>query len=111
MTLPGVRIEPESLACRVVAVDRFGNVQLSARPADLEEAGLAEQAELCVRAAGWSYVFMWGRTFAEVAEGGGIVFADSAGMLSLAVNRGSAAEALALGSGDRVVLTAPPAAG
>ncbi len=111
VTFPGASIEPGSVSCRVMAVDRFGNVQLSARPADLEEAGLAGRAELRVRAGARAHTVARGRTFAEVARGRGVVFVDSAGMVALAVNRGSAAEVFALASGDGVVLTAPPTAG
>ncbi len=107
VVFPGVRIEPGHLHCKVIGIDRFGNVQLSARPADLESAELAGEGQLRVRAAGRGFTIPRGRTFAEVGEGECVVFVDSAGMLALAVNRGRAAQLLGLASGDHVVLAAP----
>ena len=46
-------------------------------------------------------------TFASVPPGEPLLFADSAGMLALAVNRGSAARRFEVGAGARVRLSAP----
>ncbi|KAA2254292.1 SAM-dependent chlorinase/fluorinase [Solihabitans fulvus] len=86
------------LETEVLAVDRFGNVQLAARPADL----LAAPGEL-VRFGADDRV-RYGGTFADVPRGEPVLIEDSAGRLALAVNGGSAATAFAVQPGDVVVL-------
>jgi S-adenosylmethionine hydrolase len=44
----------------------------------------------------------YGRKFSDVGEGELVAFEDSSRQLALAVNRGSAAERLALATGDQV---------
>jgi S-adenosylmethionine hydrolase len=89
-----------SLRVEVLWVDRFGNAQLNAEPADV---------------AGWpSTVSVSGGrvertaarvdTFADIPTGGFGLLADANGLLALAVNRGSAAEELALTEGAELVL-------
>ncbi|MDH4111926.1 MAG: SAM-dependent chlorinase/fluorinase [Actinomycetota bacterium] len=96
--MPGPMVAPGAVGTRVIEVDAFGNVQLSARPIDLESAGIG--APLTVS----------GRTvplvgiFADVAPGELAVIVDSQGYLALVVNRGSAAQMLELKAGSAVVL-------
>lgn len=102
--LPGVRTEEGHVHCKAFGVDRFGNVQLSARPGDLEEAGLSGGDRIQVRVEGRGHDLPLRRTYGEVPVGEGVVIVDSAGFLTVAVNRGSAAEALGVEGGDHVVL-------
>ncbi len=104
VTLPGARIEPGYVHCKVIGVDRFGNIQLSARPTDLAEAGIPSGEEIHVRAGGNGYDVPVRATFAQVEEGEGVVVADSSGFLTLAKNRRHAAEELGIHVGDHVVL-------
>jgi S-adenosyl-L-methionine hydrolase (adenosine-forming) len=108
--VPGVRIEQGHVHCKVFGVDRFGNVQLSARPPDLREAGL-DGDRIQVRVEGRGHVFSLGRTFGDVGVGEGVVIVDSAGYLAVGVNQGSAAEHLGVAGGDHVVLAAAGAPG
>ena len=92
-------VDAGTVGARVVAVDGFGNVQLNARPADLDAAGIVRQAEVSgrrvVRVA----------TFADVPRGDLALIVDSQGFAALVVNGGSASERLGLRPGDAVVLS------
>lgn len=97
--LPPPMVSAGSVGARVVAVDGFGNVQLNARPSDLDAAGIVRAADLAgrrvVRAA----------TFADVPRGDLALIVDSQGFAALVVNGGSAAQQLGLRPGDAVVLS------
>ena len=102
---PGVVVRPGELRAEIIGTDRFGNLQLSVRPGHLEEAGLAEDQELEVHWPGGPPTpIRLVRTFGEVPEGDLALFTDSGGWLAVAVNGGSAAEALAAEPGDSVIV-------
>jgi S-adenosylmethionine hydrolase len=86
------------LGCRVTSVDGFGNVQLNARPSDLEDAGIGR----FLRAGGRAIPRV--QVFADVPEGTLAAIVDSDGYVALVVNRGSAAAMLGLVEGAAVVL-------
>ncbi len=89
-----------SLHTEVLWVDHFGNVQLNVDPAALSEwpKGIRLSGEnlerSCLRV----------ESFSEVPTGGIGVLTDSYGLLTVAVNRGSAAAELALNEGDGITL-------
>ncbi|WP_238016159.1 SAM-dependent chlorinase/fluorinase [Dactylosporangium sp. AC04546] len=89
---PYVERTNSGIIAEVLTVDRFGNVQL-ATTADADVTGVNGQPARS------------GNTFGAVEPGELVVVTDSAGYLSVAVNRGSAAERLNLKPGDRVTLT------
>jgi S-adenosylmethionine hydrolase len=89
------RIEAHALA-----IDGFGNVQLDVSHDQLAGSGL--KMGRAVRVGGQPALFA--RTFADVAEGGLLLYEDAYRTLALAVNRGSAAERLGLTPNDTVVL-------
>jgi S-adenosylmethionine hydrolase len=91
---PVVRISDGVLEAEVVMVDRFGNVQLAAAPDTaarlpnlLSVAGMPARKAL---------------TFSDVPEGQLVLYADSAGLLALAINGGRAAVALSVQPGDLI---------
>jgi S-adenosylmethionine hydrolase len=96
--LPGPMVAPGKVGARVVGVDGFGNVQLNARPADLERAGIGERITVAGRSAPRI------GTFADVRDGALAAIVDSQGYVALVVNRGSAADQLGLAPGDSVVI-------
>lgn len=99
------RIEAGPRAVATVArVDGFGNVILDLYFEQLPESGLRLGRPLTVEVAGGTHDAIYARTFADVAEGGLLLYLDSSGSTALAVNRGSAAEALGLGPGDELAL-------
>jgi S-adenosylmethionine hydrolase len=86
------------LETEVVSVDRFGNVQLGARRADLEALGLAD-GDLVRIAAARTTTATVGTTFGTVPPGEPVLLVDSDGHLAVAVNQGRAADVLGTRSG------------
>ena len=93
LELPSARIEDDVLVAHALTADRFGNVLLSASAEQLGRvAHLGDEVEVAGRRA--RYV----RTFAEVGEGELLVYEDARHNLAIAVNRGSAADELGIGT-------------
>jgi S-adenosyl-L-methionine hydrolase (adenosine-forming) len=93
--VPVADVGESEIHTMVLAVDRFGNAQLNLEHPDLVP---GTRAEIDGRAA------LVATTFADAAQGELILYEDSAGFLAIAVNGGSAAEALALLPGQPVVI-------
>jgi S-adenosylmethionine hydrolase len=104
LELPLARVEADRVVAEVLHLDRFGNATLSVRSEQLEGGQLRLGQALAIEIAGASRAATFARTFAEVPEGAALVYEDSSRRLALAVNAGSAAEALGLRAGDEVVL-------
>jgi hypothetical protein len=95
------------VTCTVLAVDRFGNLELGCTPADLERAGLHDERALEVHSDLASAHARRSETFSDVPPGDLAVFVDSRGWVALAVNGGSAAGSLLVEPKDAVTLSAP----
>lgn len=89
----------------VVWVDRFGNAQLAATPADARAAGIAGAIELT--AAGATYRLHPVGAFAALSGDRIGLLVDANGQLALVCNRRPAATVLGVRSGDVVVLRTP----
>ncbi|MGC9072259.1 MAG: SAM hydrolase/SAM-dependent halogenase family protein [Acidilobus sp.] len=89
------------LQLRVVFVDRFGNLALSATGSDL---ALKEGSLVRVAAGGRSFLARRARTFGDVRAGEWVLYLNSFGFWELAVNQGNASAALGAGIGDEVLL-------
>ena len=98
------RIEPGRVVAHVVSADRYGNLDLDVGASRLPETGLRLGRRLVVDAGGGEHVAVFAFTFADVPAGELLLYEDAYRNLSLAVNRGSAAEVLALAPGDEVAL-------
>jgi S-adenosyl-L-methionine hydrolase (adenosine-forming) len=102
--LPGVipvpRDEDGEVVAEVLWVDHFGNAQLNVGPEDVEAWGerirlrLPESIRTATRAA----------TYGELGPGAVGLVLDSYGLLSVALDRRSAADELGLAAGDAVRL-------
>jgi S-adenosylmethionine hydrolase len=90
-------VEGGEVRAEVVMVDRFGNLQLALRDADVPSVW-ADRLRVWCGDIQWPA--RWVATFAEAAQGELIALVDSAGWLALAVTGGSAAEVLDAGRGD-----------
>ncbi len=90
----------------VLSVDRFGNVQLSIPSAAAAELGIVIGSLMTVRYNRREITAPYLVTFGAAAPGELIAFTDSAGLISLAVRSGSAAEKLSLPPGARVRIAA-----
>jgi S-adenosyl-L-methionine hydrolase (adenosine-forming) len=84
----------------VLDVDRFGNVQLGVRPEAAAALGILRGRAVSISGTPVAY----GEIFADVGAGGLLLYADSDGLLALAVNGGDASVVLALKPGDLVTL-------
>jgi S-adenosylmethionine hydrolase len=107
---PRTTLGDDGLTSEIVGTDRFGNLQLAAGPEDLRALGARPGDPLLVRCQGCTVDARLGATFGDVPAGTQLVHLDSAGRLGLAVNGGSAADALGGRTGD-VTVSRPPATG
>lgn len=103
--IPITREEGGELVGEVLWTDHFGNLQLNVDPAEIE--ALGDRVEL--RFDGRRRTGIRRTAYAEIGVGEVGLVIDSYGLVSLAVNRGSAAEELGIATGDevRLVLTDP----
>jgi len=101
---PTSRVHDGEAEGEVMSVDRFGNVQLSIPAGDVGLLGIGVGTPLVVRAGRRQLTIPFTDTFAAVAPGEIVAFTDSAGLISLAVNAGDAAQELGLPPGAHVRL-------
>jgi S-adenosylmethionine hydrolase len=85
-------IEPGKITCEVIDFNRFGNVHLNVRPADLAAAGLDDEATLTIEAVSGAAAAKRGTTYADFAAGEYGVLIDPRGWLTIV--RGNPASAL-----------------
>ena len=104
LELPPAELEPGHVRATAMAIDRFGNVALSVRGAELERLGLAYGARIEISAGDGRYFALRARTFADVRVGEMVVFDDSSGWAALAMNSGSIVEICDIERGDVVDL-------
>ena len=108
LLLPGVvplpRDQGDTLVCEVLWVDRFGNCQLNAGPDDVVALGDPVRVTAGDAHAPVVRVAVRVATYADAASGAVGMIVDGSGMLSLVLDRRSAADELSLSTGDQVVL-------
>ena len=102
--IPPARRHHDHFHGKVQHVDRFGNLQLNIAGSELAQAGLAVGTLLEVRLEGRRILVPFRETYASVAPGQLVLAEDSDGLISLAVSRGSAREALGTAVGASVIL-------
>jgi S-adenosylmethionine hydrolase len=103
---PTSRVHNGEAEGEVMSVDRFGNVQLSIAASDADQLGIGFGSQVVVRCGRRQVTVPYLETFAAVAPGELVAFTDSAGLISLAVNAGDAAQQLGLPPGAHVRLVA-----
>jgi S-adenosylmethionine hydrolase len=95
-------VEAGKIRCEVIDYNRFGNIQLNVRRADLEQAGL-DGAAIVVEAIAGSVQARQGRTYADFAPGEyGVIFDPRGWLTIIRGNPGNALEDLSLSLGDLV---------
>ena len=92
----------------VLTVDRFGNVQLTITGSDAATIGVTPGGAILVRCGRHQLTLPYRDMFGAVAPGELVAYADSAGLVSIAVNGGDAARRLGLPAGARVTIMAVP---
>jgi S-adenosyl-L-methionine hydrolase (adenosine-forming) len=105
--LHGTTVADGQLTSEIIGVDRFGNVQLAAGRPDLDTLGVRGGDRVRVRLRKSTLDGTVGSTFGDVPGGALLVHVDSAGQVALAVNGGSAAEALTGSVGDVTITPIP----
>jgi S-adenosylmethionine hydrolase len=103
-TTPGGALDAE-----VWWVDRFGNCQLNVGPDDLVAHGAEPGGPVEVRAGEQVRAARWVHTYADAKASELVVLVDSYGMVSLALDRRSAAAELGLHASSAVTLVPPGA--
>ena len=108
LLLPGIvpipREENGGFECEVLWVDRFGNCQLNVSLDDLESAWVNPVERVRVSFGETTRNFVVVQSFAAMGQGAAGLVIDSAGLLCVAVDSGSATEQLGLGEGQQVTL-------
>jgi S-adenosylmethionine hydrolase len=102
---PTSRVQDGEAEGEVMSVDRFGNVQLSIPAADVGLLGIGIGSPVVVRCGRRQRTVPYLDTFAAGAPGEIVAFTDSAGLISLAINAGDAAQQLGLPPGAHVRLS------
>lgn len=100
--------EDGALAGEVWWVDRFGNCQLNIDPAELRAHGAEVGGSVELRFASQSRMARWVRTYADAKPSELVVLVDSYGLVSVALDRRSAAAELGLHDGSGVTVVPPP---
>jgi S-adenosylmethionine hydrolase len=104
LELPRAKIRTWEINGRVLAVDRFGNLQLNVSREHLHDAGFVQGDVLRVQVSRRRRPAVFGRTFADAPAGEAVLYEDSTGAIAVALNGGSAAEALAAAADAEVKL-------
>lgn len=99
--VPIPREEGDDLVAEVLWVDRYGNVQLNVGPEDVETMG----DRISVRFGSTVRTGIRHTTFGDIGGGQVGLIVDSYGLVTIALDRHSAAAELRLGAGDEVRLT------
>ena len=104
MSIPTAQAADGALTAHVLRADTFGNLILNASGEQLVALGARIGAPLSVAHAGTQHVAPYAATFADVTPGELLVFEDAQRMVSLAVNRGSAARLLCADADAELVI-------
>jgi S-adenosyl-L-methionine hydrolase (adenosine-forming) len=103
LTVPEPEIEEGKITCEVIDFNRFGNVQLNVREADLGAAALADAGMLAIEAVAGAAEARRGDTFADFAPGDyGLIFDERGWLTIVRGNPESALEGLGLSLGGLV---------
>jgi S-adenosyl-L-methionine hydrolase (adenosine-forming) len=100
------RVEPGKIACEVLDLNRFGNIQLNVRDSHLVAAGLDLVERIAVDTTSGNAVAQHVSTYADLAEGEWGLMVDPRGWLSvIRGNPANAAAGLGVGNDDLVWLS------
>jgi S-adenosyl-L-methionine hydrolase (adenosine-forming) len=100
-------VDGSQLSATVQQVDRFGNIQLSATLTDVGDRFQGGR-RVVVEFGDDRYYALCASTFADVDRGELVVYEDSEGRLSIAINRGDAGELMDASAHDIVVIDFEP---
>jgi S-adenosylmethionine hydrolase len=98
------KVHGRALECEVIYIDDFGNVVLNAREEHLLQVGASYGATCSVLVRGRELAMRFLPSYGYAGEGEPLLLVNSEGHLELAVNRGSAAQAFQLKTGDKLIV-------
>lgn len=104
LDLPAPTVSERRVRTHVLAVDRFGNLQLNLRGSDLRAAGFEPGERLEVLSRRRTGEALYGHTYGDVGRGQAVILEDSSGHVAIAVNQGKAAGALGVAADAELVL-------
>jgi S-adenosylmethionine hydrolase len=104
MAIPTAHLGDGALTAHVLRSDTFGNLILNAANEQLLAVGAEVGDALSVAHAGTHHTAAYAATFADVTPGELLIYEDAQQMVSLAVNRGSAAKLLGADQDDELVI-------
>jgi S-adenosylmethionine hydrolase len=104
--VPAPSIGKRRIRATVLFVDRFGNIQLNLTREDLAQVGIGPDSKLEIEVGVERYYAASARTFAEVKRGNIALYEDAYWNISVAINRGNAAEMFRVRAGDELTVSA-----
>ena len=104
LDLPLASVDDGLVEASVLFVDRFGNMQLNLTRDDLERIGVVPGTRFELEFSGERYYATAARTFADARPGEIVLYEDSYRNISIAINRGSAADMFFAHPGQHVLL-------
>jgi S-adenosyl-L-methionine hydrolase (adenosine-forming) len=107
LAIPEPEIRGSQARTSVLAIDRFGNIQLNLRREQLDSFDLdpGDRIEIAMQLE--AYYAVVANTFADAATGELILYEDSYGLYSIAISGGDAAALTAASPGDEIRLLRP----
>jgi S-adenosylmethionine hydrolase len=100
--LPKPGVSQSGLRATVLAIDRFGNLELNVSGADVDAAALASGDRVELLFPVHSYYAIVAETFADAKRGDLILYEDSYGAYSIAINGGNAGALTDARAGEEV---------
>jgi S-adenosyl-L-methionine hydrolase (adenosine-forming) len=109
LDLPEPRLTETRIDATALYVDSFGNIALNLTRDHVDRAGIVPGMQIELELAGERYYAVAARTFADARPGDIILYEDSYRNMSIAINRGSAAQLLHAvpGGGVRIRVAVP----
>ncbi len=102
LDLPEPELGTARIRATVLAIDRFGNVQLNVNRSHADEVGIVPGTRVELQAGAERYYAVAARTFADARPGDLILYEDAYRNLSIAISGGNAAAMLGLAAGREV---------
>ena len=102
------RLEQNRAFAHADRIDGFGNVSLDLTADDLRGHPLAGAGRVSVGSSRRRRYAVRAKSFGEVGDGAFVFYEDSSGRMAVAINRGSAAQALDVRPGDELELEPAP---
>jgi S-adenosyl-L-methionine hydrolase (adenosine-forming) len=108
VSVPDPAVGRTQVSATVLAVDRFGNMQLNLDRSHSDEVGIVPGARVELQIGAERYYAVAARTFADARPGDLILYEDSYRNLSIAINGGNAAAMFGIAAGRDVRIHLEP---